>query len=83
MLSAVGFDPRLPEPPPYNLLVTRRYMLLIPRTRDAFGTVSVNALGFAGSFFVPDAERYEAIRRVGPMNLLRAVAVPEPVPDPP
>lgn len=77
MLAAVGFDARVAEPPPYNLLVTRRYMLLIPRTRDRFGTVSVNALGFAGSFFVPDTERLQAIQRAGPMAVLRGVAVPE------
>lgn len=80
MLSAVGFDPALPEPPPYNLLVTRRYMLLIPRTRDRFGTVPVNALGFAGSFFVPDTERLEAIRRAGPMTVLRGVAISDQFP---
>lgn len=80
MLSAVGFDPALPEPPPYNLLVTRRYMLLIPRVRDRFGTVPVNALGFAGSFFVPDTERLEAIRRAGPMTVLRGVAIPDQFP---
>ncbi|HEX7044988.1 MAG TPA: phosphorylase [Burkholderiales bacterium] len=73
LLAAAGLDPRLPEPPPYNLLVTRRYMLLVPRTRDTYEGVSVNALGFAGSFFVRDRALLETIRNIGPMRVLREV----------
>jgi ATP adenylyltransferase len=61
---------------PYNLLVTRRWMLLVPRSREHFGTISVNALGFAGSLFVRDAVELDALRTAGPMNALRAVGVP-------
>jgi len=61
---------------PYNLLVTRRWMLLVPRTREHFGTISVNALGFAGSLFVRDQAEMDALRAAGPMSVLRAVAVP-------
>lgn len=59
--------------PPYNLLVTRQLMLLIPRTQGAFDSVPVNALGFVGSFFVPDEAAYQAIRRIGPLSLLEQV----------
>ncbi|HEY8553879.1 MAG TPA: hypothetical protein VIL43_05000 [Burkholderiales bacterium] len=48
-------------------------MLLVPRTRDTYEGVSVNALGFAGSFFVRDRTLLETIRRVGPMRMLREV----------
>ena len=61
---------------PYNLLVTRGWMLLVPRTREHFGTISVNALGFAGSLFVRDETEMDALRAAGPMSVLRAVAVP-------
>lgn len=60
---------------PYNLLVTRRWMLLVPRSREHCGTISVNALGFAGSLFVRDAAEMDALRAVGPMGVLRAVAL--------
>ena len=60
---------------PYNLLVTRGWMLLVPRARENFGTISVNALGFAGSLFVRDPAEMDALRAAGPMNVLRAVAV--------
>jgi len=61
---------------PYNLLVTRRWMLLVPRTQEHFGSISVNALGFAGSLFARDATETDALRAAGPMSALKAVAVP-------
>ena len=61
---------------PYNLLVTRRWMLLVPRSTERVEGVSVNALGFAGSLFVRDAAHLELIERLGPMNVLQRVALP-------
>jgi len=60
---------------PYNLLATRRWMLLVPRRRETFEGVSVNALGFAGSLLVKDREGLETVRRHGPLAILQAVAV--------
>jgi ATP adenylyltransferase len=59
---------------PYNLLLTRRWMLLVPRSREHYEGISVNALGFAGSLFVKDDGQMETVRRVGPMAVLRGVA---------
>jgi ATP adenylyltransferase len=59
----------------YNLLVTPRWMLLVPRSRECFDSLTVNALGFAGSLFARTREQMERIREYGPMNVLRAVAV--------
>lgn len=80
MLSAVadGADAR---PPAYNLLMTRRYMLLVPRRLERFESVSVNALGFAGSFFVAEPESLDLIRRIGPMELLKGVTYPDSATD--
>ncbi len=63
------------ETAPYNLLATRRWMLLVPRSRERFEGVSVNALGFAGALLVKDHAGLEAVRRHGPLAVLRAVAV--------
>jgi ATP adenylyltransferase len=60
----------------YNLLVRRRWMLLVPRSRASFESIPVNALGFAGSLFVRSAADLERARAVGPMQVLRAVAQP-------
>ncbi|WP_233862899.1 ATP adenylyltransferase family protein [Paraburkholderia adhaesiva] len=61
---------------PYNLLVTRRWMLAIPRTTERVEGISVNALGFAGSLFVRDAAQRQALAQLGPMAALARVALP-------
>jgi ATP adenylyltransferase len=76
LMEAAGVAP----PAPYNLLATRRWMLLIPRRCEKFEGISINALGFAGSLFVRDSAQLERLRREGPMRALRAVARPKPRP---
>jgi ATP adenylyltransferase len=61
---------------PYNLLLTPRWMLLVPRRAECADGVSINALGFAGSLFVRDAGQMETVRRLGPMTLLERVSLP-------
>lgn len=67
------------QPFAYNLLLTRRWLLVVPRAREwadvAGGRVSVNALGFAGSLFVRDPEQMAAVR-ADPMGVLSAVTFP-------
>jgi sulfate adenylyltransferase (ADP) / ATP adenylyltransferase len=60
---------------PYNLLATRRWMLLVPRRREGFEGVSINALGFAGSILIRNKAQWEAVQRIGPIGVLRQVAV--------
>lgn len=74
MLAAAGFDVENLQLHPYNLLIARRFMLLIPRRRERFDNISVNSLGFAGSFLVSNQEGLEVIQRVGPMELLKQVS---------
>ena len=64
----------LGTPGAYNLLVTRAWMLMVPRTRPAFEGIDINALGFAGSIFVKDDACMGVLERAGPMELLRAVS---------
>ena len=59
---------------PWNLIVTRRRMLVVRRLCERFGGVAVNALGFARSLFVRDDAQLETIKHVGPMAALRAVS---------
>lgn len=61
---------------PYNLLVTRDWMLFVPRTRASWRGVGVNALGFAGALAVSDRGELETVRREGPLRVLAGVAVP-------
>ncbi len=61
---------------PYNLLATRNWLLLVPRSEECFEGISINALAFAGAFLVKNAEQLAALRRHGPMTALRRVAFP-------
>jgi len=72
MLRRVGIDAEAPLP--YNLLVTRDWMFLMPRTRGFFHGIEVNALGFAGTLLARDQEQLAFVKREGPMTLLRNVA---------
>jgi len=84
LLAAVGISPvtrggETRQSGPYNLLVTRRWMLAVPRVQEHCAGISINALGFAGSLFVRDDAQRATLARVGPMAALRAVAgTPEP-----
>lgn len=60
---------------PYNLLVTREWMCLVPRSRERFGTISVNALGFAGALLVRNEEEMKRVEDSGPMKVLGSVGV--------
>lgn len=81
LLQRIGIEPveggdgELRQSGPYNLLVTRRWMLAVPRQAESVDGVSVNALGFAGSLFVKDDAGLSAVRRRGPMALIRAAVV--------
>ena len=70
MLGETGVDPGCA---PYNLLATRRWLWLVPRTRPEWQGIAVNALGFAGALLVPDDAALARLRAVGPLALLRAV----------
>lgn len=72
--AACALQPQAAPMPPYNLLLNREWMLVLPRSREDFEGVSINALGFAGSLFVRQPEEIERIRAVGPLAVLAHVA---------
>jgi ATP adenylyltransferase len=72
LLREAGVEP----PKPYNLLVTHEWMLVVPRSRDKYEDISINALAFSGSLFVRDAKHASVIAAAGPMNVLKSVAMP-------
>jgi ATP adenylyltransferase len=61
------------ESRPYNLLLTRRWMLVVRRSREHWHRVSINALGFAGSMLVRDRSELDRLRGFGPLEALRSV----------
>jgi len=62
----------------YNLLLTRDWMLVVPRRAECCGSISVNALGFAGSLFVRNETELRMLSELGPLRVLEAVTLPAP-----
>ncbi|RMH10101.1 MAG: phosphorylase [Nitrospirae bacterium] len=79
MLTATGLLSTMPAPrdslPPYNLLVTQEWMLLVPRSQECFEGISINALGFAGMFLVKDQQQHYTIKQHGPLKALQHVGI--------
>jgi ATP adenylyltransferase len=61
---------------PYNLLVTREWMLLVPRSQEHFETISINALAFAGALLVRNTSEMALVKQQGPMTILNQVGIP-------
>ncbi|HLZ34856.1 MAG TPA: hypothetical protein VKP13_12630 [Nitrospira sp.] len=75
LLRATGLSVEKPSGP-YNLLVTRQWLLLVPRSREFFDGISINALAFAGALLVKDAAQLALLRAEGPMTALERVTLP-------
>jgi ATP adenylyltransferase len=78
LLRAAGLSVEVASVP-YNLLVTRRWLLLVPRSQECFEGISINALGYAGALLVKTDAQLATLRRHGPMTALERVALPEGV----
>ncbi|PSN16442.1 phosphorylase [filamentous cyanobacterium CCT1] len=75
LLTHLGVDwQQSPETFPYNLLVTRRWMVAVARQQDRYQSIPVNSLGFAGSLLVKNLEQLELLKSLGPMTVLEQVA---------
>ncbi len=66
--------------PPYNLIVTRRWLLVVPRRFDAWqgggGRLPLNAMSFAGVILARERSQQAALRAAGLMKLLAAITYP-------
>jgi ATP adenylyltransferase len=58
------------------MLVGDGWMLVLPRGREHFQGVSLNALSFGGTLYVRDPAQIDAIRAAGPLRALASVGVP-------
>jgi ATP adenylyltransferase len=61
---------------PYCLLITRQWMLLVPRSKEFFDSISINSLGFAGAFLVRNRDQMDLLKKQGPVTALKSVAFP-------
>ena len=61
------------QPIPYNLLATREWLWLVPRSRETWEGLGANGLAFAGALMVRDDTEYRQLEALGPMALLKRV----------
>lgn len=66
--SSLAWSPRSDS---YNILLTREYCIVIPRSSDDISGVGCNAMGYAGSFFLASKEEIEQVKRLGPSHVLQ------------
>jgi ATP adenylyltransferase len=75
-IAAHEYADGLRQSGPYNLLLRRGWMLLVPRAREHYQGISINSLGYAGSLFVRDAVELRRVEETGPMRILVEVSLP-------
>jgi ATP adenylyltransferase len=77
LLSNVGIDAvdGNKQSGAYNLLVTREWMLIVPRSQEKFQSITVNSLGISGALLVRNEQEMQLLKEIGPMNILKEVAV--------
>ena len=59
----------------YNMLCTRKWMMIVPRSQEEHAGISINSLGFAGSLLVKNREELEQLKQLGPIKLLNEVGL--------
>lgn len=80
MLQQVGLNPfsereETLQKAPYNLLLTRNWMLLVRRSKEFFESISVNSLGFAGALLARNPQEMDLIEKAGGMAILQKTGV--------
>ena len=61
---------------PYNLLVTRDWMMGVRRSQASYEGINVNSLGYAGWLLVKDPSGLDQLKQIGPLTLLKKVGYP-------
>ena len=57
----------------YNLLITREWMMMVPRSQDSFDSIAINSLGFSGALLVKNKADLDKIKKHQPLEILSKV----------
>ena len=58
----------------YNLVITQEWLLIVPRSKESYGPIGINAMGFAGTFLVRTEEELDfVLRQSSPFDILTDV----------
>ncbi|MGK7886938.1 MAG: phosphorylase [Crocosphaera sp.] len=61
------------KPEPYNLLITREWMMIVRRSQPKYESISVNSLGFAGALLVKNEQQLKILKELKPLTILEQV----------
>ncbi|KAJ3401951.1 bifunctional AP-4-A phosphorylase/ADP sulfurylase [Chytridiales sp. JEL 0842] len=59
--------------PSYNLIFTREWMMVVPRSKEVFTGCSVNSVGFAGMLLAKTEEEVDVLKGNGVLRVLKGV----------
>ncbi|MGB3401674.1 MAG: phosphorylase [Microcoleaceae cyanobacterium] len=59
----------------YNLLITREWILIVPRSQHIYENIQVNSLGIGGAMLVRNREQLEHLKKISPFKVLTGVTV--------
>lgn len=54
----------------YNLLFTHKWMMVVPRSAEAFGNCNLNSVGYSGMILAKSQDELQFIQNIGPMQIL-------------
>ncbi|MFW6316462.1 MAG: ATP adenylyltransferase family protein [Cyanobacteriota bacterium] len=60
----------------YNFLMTREWMLIVPRKQEKFHSIGINSLGFAGAILVKNQAELQLVKETSPLAVLASVGKP-------
>jgi sulfate adenylyltransferase (ADP) / ATP adenylyltransferase len=72
--AGLDTDPQSQES--FNWLMTRDWMLTVPRAAAGLGPVTANAMGFAGTLFLRSQEEFDYASTIDPMDILAGLGRP-------
>lgn len=72
LLTRVNYKPGTS----YNFLMTRNWMLVVPRRQEKFQSIGINSLGFAGALLVKNTEELQLVKDYSPLEILAKVGQP-------
>ena len=59
----------------YNIILTKKWMLMVPRKLSDYKGIGINAMGFTGSLFIKKEEE-SIISDMEPLEILKSVCYP-------
>lgn len=63
-------------PFPHNLILTKRWMVMIPRREKVYEGLTANAPGMMGSVYIQSESDLEKWKQAGPANVLAGLGIP-------